>query len=80
MKDIDGTIVIAEAVKNANTEHRIEKIAADLLCVLCDNDCTVNEAFAALDRAHITIQTTRMDVAENGNNVETEDSYAEGED
>lgn len=78
MTDINGIIVIVEAVKNAKTDTRLEKIIADLLCVLCDNDCTVNEAFSALGRAQLAIHETRLIVAQYGNNPELEGSYAEG--
>lgn len=77
MKDTEGTIVIAEAVKNAKMRQRIGKIAADLLCTLCDNDCTVGEAFAALDATRNAIRETRLNVAKFGNNPNVEDSYGE---
>ena len=80
MKDTNGTIVIAEAVKNTKTNQRIDKIVADLLCVLCDDDCAVNEALDALNATQKAIHTARLSVLMYGNNVETEDSYAEGED
>lgn len=79
MKDTKGTIVIAEAIKNAETNQRIGKIVADLLCVLCDNDCTVREAYTVLNLAKDAIHATKLNVLRYGNNL-TEDSYAEGED
>lgn len=78
MKDTKGTIVIAEAIKNAETNQRIGKIVADLLCVLCDNDATVGDALYALKGAQIAIKKTRVYVKKYGNNPDAEDSYGEG--
>ena len=80
MTDINGTIVIAEAIKNIKTDERESEIVSDLLCALCDAGCTVGEAFIALRETEKALMSTRLHVAEHGNHPEMEDSYAEGSD
>ena len=85
MRDTEGTVVIAEAVKNADeavkkakAEQRMRQIVSDLLCALCDNNCTVGEAFDALEATEAAITATRLHVEKYGNNPEMEGVHAEG--
>lgn len=70
--DLEGTVVIAEAIKNTGTKQRTGQIVSDLLCSLCDNNCTVGEAFEALSAARDAIRKTRLNVAQYGNDPEVE--------
>lgn len=69
-RDTEGTIVIAEAIKTIADEERKNKIIADLLASLCDNDAKAEEAVICLRLAAFRLENTQEKIRKYGNNEE----------